>query len=134
TLITPDYDPRDLGYLQAPNRLIYTANGSYNHFTPTKNFLNYNYSLFLQYSRLFDPNQFASLQMEAKAFYFFKNFWDVSLTAGAYPVESKDHYVLNTPGRYVKRPAFFYTSINGSTDSRKRLFVSYNGLAGFFKE
>lgn len=134
TLITPDYDPRDLGYLQAPNRLIYTANGSYNHFTPTKNFLNYNYSLFLQYSRLFDPNQFASLQMEAKAFYFFKNFWDVSLKAGAYPVESKDHYVLNTPGWYVKRPAFFYTSINGSTDSRKRLFVSYNGLAGFFKE
>ncbi len=134
TLITADYDPRDLGYLQAPNRLIYTANASYNHFTPTKNFLNYNYSLFLQYNRLYDPNQFASLQMEAKAFYFFKNFWDISLTAGAYPVESKDHYVLNTPGRYVKRPAFVYTSLSGSTDSRKRLFVSYNALGGFFKE
>ncbi|MDQ3279027.1 MAG: DUF5916 domain-containing protein, partial [Bacteroidota bacterium] len=36
-----------------------------------------------------------------------------------------DYFELRTPDRFLKRPTFHYFSLQGSTDSRKKLFVSY---------
>jgi hypothetical protein len=39
---------------------------------------------------------------------------------------------LNTPGRYAKRPPFSFAEVEGSSDSRKKLFFSYDLLGSVF--
>jgi hypothetical protein len=51
--------------------------------------------------------------------------WDVSLTIGGEPVWKNDYFELRTPGKVLKVPKYIYTSLRGSTDSRKRLFAEY---------
>ncbi|MEO6068979.1 MAG: DUF5916 domain-containing protein [Chitinophagaceae bacterium] len=119
------YDPTDLGYLQVPNNVVYNAGISYNQFSPTKHFLTYNYNFNVQYNWLFKPYTFSYLELVANGSWIFKNFWDVHLNAGVRPYGQKDYFELQTPGLFVKKPWYFYTFINGSSDSRKRLFANY---------
>lgn len=133
SILSDQYDPNDLGFLQAANQINYAGNVSYNQFRPTKNFITYRYNFNVRYGRLYQPNAFTSLQLETSAFYVFKNFWDITLSAGAFPAATHDYFVLRTPARFVKRPSYYYGRINGSTDSRKKLFFNYDYLKGFFK-
>ena len=119
------YDPNDLGYLQAPNKVVYAGSISYNQFQPTGIFNNYNYSLNINYNWLYKPYAFNSLEIQANGFWLFKNMWDVSLSTGVFPKWTNDYFELRTPGRFVKKPWYAYTFLDGSTDSRKRLFASY---------
>ncbi len=124
------YDPNDLGYLQAPNKVVYAGGISYNQFEPTGRFLNYNYSLNLNYNWLYKPYAFNSFEVVANGFWLFKNMWDVNLEVGSFPFWQNDYFELRTPGRFVQKPWYFYTFLSGSTDSRKRLFGNYEiGLA-----
>ena len=126
------YDPNDLGILPAANEVSYTGQVSYNQFTPKGNFLTYNYRLTSSYGWLYNPYAFTYLRLNASGFWVFKNFWDVSLTLGSLPFGENDYFVLNTPGRYAQRPPFSYAELEGSSDSRKRLFFSYNLLGSVF--
>ena len=126
------YDPNDLGILPAANEVSYTGQVSYNQFTPKGNFLTYNYRLTSSYGWLYKPYAFTYLRLNASGFWVFRNFWDVTLTLGSLPFGENDYFVLNTPGRYAKRPPFSYASVEGSTDSRKRLFFSYSLLGSVF--
>lgn len=126
------YDPNDLGFNLSPNEVAYTGNITYNQFTPTKNFLTYNYNLSVRYGWLYKPYAFTDVRLNGGGFWVFKNFWDVSLTLGSLPFGENDYFVLRTPGRYVKRPAFSFAGLNGSTDSRKRLYFKYDFLLATF--
>ncbi|HJS55570.1 MAG TPA: DUF5916 domain-containing protein, partial [Chitinophagaceae bacterium] len=126
------YDPNDLGILPAANEVSYSGQISYNQFTPKGNFLTYNYSLSSSYGWLYKPYAFNYLRVNASGFWVFRNFWDVNLTLGSLPFGENDYFVLNTPGRYAKRPPFSYAELEGSSDSRKRLFFSYNFLGSVF--
>ena len=126
------YDPNDLGILPAANEVSYTGQISYNQFTPKGNFLNYNYRLTSSYGWLYKPYAYNYLRFSASGFWLFRNFWDVSLAVGSLPFGENDYFVLNTPGRYAKRPPFSYAELEGSTDSRKKLFFSYGFLGSVF--
>ncbi len=126
------YDPNDLGILPAANEVSYLGQISYNQFTPKGNFLTYNYKLSAYYGWLYKPYAFNWLRLNASGFWVFKNFWDVTLTLGSLPFGENDYFVLNTPGRYAKRPPFSYAQIDGSTDSRKKFFFSYSLLGSVF--
>ena len=128
------YDPNDLGYLLYTNEISYSGDMGYYHYTPTNTFLNYNYRIGFRYARLYDPNAFSDLNVYAKGYWNFKNFWDATLTLGAYPMDQHDYYVLNTPGRFVKRPAYAYIQLQGSTDDRKQLYFNYSALLAKFDE
>ncbi len=125
------YDPNDLGFLQTPNIINYTTGISYNRFRPTEKFVTYKYSFNANSKYLYKPYKFVELELTATAFWVFKNFWDVALTLSSLPYAQRDYFELRTPGRFVRKPAEVYFNINGSTDSRKRLFVSY--FAGYAK-
>jgi len=129
------YDPRDLGFLLFPNEVSTTFNASYNQFTPTNNFLTYSYRLSTRYGRLYEPGAYTDFSTSATGFWVFKNFWDVTLVTG-YFHDQNDYFVLGDPAtykRFVIRPSFGYIRLDGSTDSRKRLYVSYRTLfADFF--
>jgi hypothetical protein len=119
------YDPNDLGYIQAPNELSYQGGISYNQYEPTKKFLLYNYNFNVYYNSLYDPNSFSSVELTVNGSWIFKNFWDVQLVIGAQPTGQVDFFELQSTDYKLKRPAFYYSTISGSTDSRKKLFVSY---------
>jgi hypothetical protein len=130
-----EYNPRDLGFLQAPNEIASSASLSYNQFTPTKNFLTYNYRISTRYGRLYKPSAYTDFFTEVSGFWIFRNFWDVNLITG-FANDQHDYFVLGEPHiyqRFVKRPSYGYIALNGSTDSRKRAYVRINTLfANFF--
>ncbi len=126
------YDPNDLGYLQYANEISYSGEAGYYQYTPEKSFLNYNYRVGFRYARLYNPNAFSDLHIYARTFWYFKNFWDVALSTESFPADQHDYFVLNAPGKFVKRPAYSFAELEGSTDSRKRLFFSYDFLIAKF--
>jgi hypothetical protein len=119
------YDPNDLGFLLRANKVYYNGTIGYYQFVPKGNFLTYNYTFNLRYYWLYKPYAFTRLEGRASAFFVFRNFWDISLTAGLLPHGENDYFELRTPGRFVKKPAYWFNILRGSTDSRKKLFVSY---------
>lgn len=130
-----NYNPRDLGFLQAPNEVSFSGNLGYYRFKPSGPFLQYNYRLSAFYSRMYSPGAYNRSYFNASAFWIFRNFWDVSMALGYFPTEH-DYFVLGEPStyrRFVKRPSFGYLESSGSSDSRKRLYVRYSfTLANFF--
>lgn len=130
-----DYDPRDLGFLQAPNEISVNSTFGYYHFQPKGGLLQYNYRINAYYSRMYEPGGYNRSFVRATAFWIFRNFWDVTLTAGYFPTE-QDYFVLGNPStykRFVKRPSYGYIESSGSSDSRKKLYVRYSTiLANFF--
>jgi hypothetical protein len=124
TIISNTFDPNDLGYQQAPNKVIYGGTISYNQLTATDNFLTYRYSFDMSSSYLYKPYRFSEVEVNASVFLWFKNFWDLTLGFNSYPVEQRDYFELRTPGLFLKKPAEITFELQGSTDSRKRLFIS----------
>lgn len=119
------YDRNDLGFLPAPNEITYQAGASYNQFQQTKNFVTYSYRLNLRLNQLYKPNNFSEAEITASAFWWFRNFWDVNLTFGIQPTWSVNYFELQKFGYRLRKPAFRYLNVSGSSDSRKRLFVNY---------
>jgi hypothetical protein len=128
-VLSKKYDPNDLGILNSPNLITYRVNVSYNQFKPTNNLLQYSYSLDSRLQYLYKPNAYSSYNITGNALWIFKNFWDVSLLAQVSPIDNHDYFELRTDGRYLTYPLNIYTSVNGSTDSRKKLFVRFSGIA-----
>ncbi len=88
--------------------------------------MRYNYELNINYAYLYKPYTFNQFEINGRGNWVFKNFWDVNIGGGAQPVEQVDYFELRTPGRYLRRPSFWYVTTGGSTDSRKKLFVRTN--------
>jgi hypothetical protein len=118
-----NYNPNDLGYLQAPNEFTTNATFAYKQLTPTKRFLTYIYSVGATNSYLYTPFKWSELKMSASAFYFFKNFWDLTFNYESSPVWKNDYFELRTPGKMVRMMPWHYFGVNGSSDSRKRFFA-----------
>jgi hypothetical protein len=129
------YNPNDLGYLQAPNEFSTSASFSYKQLTPTKHFLTYVYSLSADNSYLYTPMKWSDFRVGGSAFYFFKNFWDLTIMFESKPVWQHDYFELRTPGKMVRMMPWQYFGISGSSDSRKRFFagldVGYANTAAF---
>lgn len=129
-----DYDPTDLGYQQTANQHINTFYVSYNDYTPGKHFLNYNLRFNAQVKRLYQPAVANEQIYELSSFLYFKNFWDLTASIG-WTADQLDYFVIGRPfDKYARRPQYGFIALNGSTDSRKRLFVSWSAVYGdFFK-
>ena len=125
-ILSDKYDPNDLGYLDAPNFITTRANISYNYFTPTNTFLTYNYSLEGRTVYLYKPYAFSRFDVTAKAFWVFKNFWDLTILANTIPIKERNYLELRTPGRYLEYPLNYFIEATGSTDSRRKAYISYD--------
>ncbi|MFL5774558.1 MAG: DUF5916 domain-containing protein [Flavisolibacter sp.] len=124
------YDPNDLGFILTANQVIYEGGISYNQFTPTRNFITYRYSFDVSTQYLYKPYRFSEVEMNASALWVFKNFWDVTLSVNTYPLDQHDYFELRTPGKFLVRPSEITFGLEGSSDSRKRLFFNYEGNYG----
>ncbi len=121
------YDPNDLGFLQNNNSFEYNGNIRYIMNKPTRHFLNHSYGIGFNNVYLYKPFTWASLNMYASAFFLFKNFWDVSVNFETAPGWNKDYFVHSNvyTGYFLRRTPYYYLGINGSTDSRKKLYISF---------
>lgn len=121
------YDPNDMGYLANNNSVDYSGNIGYYSLKPTKRFINQVYSVSVSNRNLYRPFRWTSFQVNASAFVLFRNFWDITATFQTIPVWNNDYFVNSSvyTGYFLKRSPYYYLSINGSTDSRKKLFFSY---------
>lgn len=132
-LESDQYDPNDMGFLLAPNEFNNMASVSYNIYQASKRFLNQIYQLTVSHSYLFKPFLYQKTTYEASAFWLFKNFWDIKLSADIAPGWYTDFFELQTPANLLetprqplKRSPYYSFFIDGSTDSRKRLFVNWS--------
>ena len=128
-LETDKYDPNDLGFLTSPNEMTTEVELNYNIFEPKGRFLNQRYGFEIEHSYLYKPFSYQSTEISATAFWIFKNFWDVQIQAGTSPFWQNDFFelrtpsdVLQTPRMKLRRSPFYFLFVNGSSDSRKRLF------------
>jgi hypothetical protein len=122
------YDPNDLGILPAPNEITYRGNASYNQLTPTRNFITYTYQIDMRVQNLYEPYAFSRYDITGKGFWVFKNFWDVTLVTQFTPFDTHDYFELRTDGRYLNYPLNYGLQMSGSTDSRKKLYISFGGI------
>ena len=121
------YDPNDLGFILNNNSLNYQGTLSFNFFKPTRYFLNHVYKISFNNSYLYKPFNWTSLELNGSAFFLFKNFWDLTLKASYNPLWTKDYYVDSSSynGYFLQRTPYYYFGMNGSTDSRKKLFFNW---------
>jgi hypothetical protein len=131
--MTAKYDPTDLGYLQAPNEFTNTASFSYNIYEPTKTFLNQGYGISALQSYLFQPFSYQKTQLDVFAFGVFRNFWDLKISTSIAPFWYNDFFELQTPRDlhltprlHLKRAPYYSFFADGSSDSRKRLYVIWS--------
>lgn len=132
-LKTDKYDPNDLGFLLSPNEVSTTGNFSYNIYQPTPVFLNQQYSFSVTQSFLYKPFEYQRTEVIGIANWTFHNFWTLNLEAGSYPSWSNDFFELQTPSnnlmtprQKLRRPPYHYLFMRGTTDNRKRLFLTWN--------
>jgi len=119
------FDPNDLGILFRANEMVNSASVSYNQFTANKTFNFREYELNIEYVSRFQPFAYSTLEINGEFLHVFKNFWDLSLVTILHPYWENDYYNLRTPGRILKTVPWGFFGIEGSTDSRKKLFVNY---------
>ncbi len=129
-LFSDQYDPNDLGFLQNNNSFYYNGAISFNFLKPTRHFLNHSYRFNFGNAYLYKPFKWSSTQLNASAFFLFKNFWDVTFALSGIPQWYNDYFVDSSSynGYFLKRTPYLYFSTYGSTDSRKKLY--FNWLLG----
>jgi hypothetical protein len=130
---TPKYDPNDLGFLTSPNEVENEIELSYNIYQPTRMFLNQKYEIGVTQTYLYKPFEYQKTELTASAFWIFKNFWDLRLETAIAPGWYNDFFelqtpqdILATPRQKLRRSPYYSFFVNGSSDSRKRLFVSWS--------
>lgn len=121
------YDPNDLGFIQNNNSFEYNGSISYNMIRPTRHFLNHSYRVSFNNVYLYKPFEWASFQVNARAFFLFKNFWDIYFSFQSSPSWNKDYFVHSNvyTGYFLRRTPYYYLGTGGSSDSRKKLFFSW---------
>ncbi|MFL5771547.1 MAG: DUF5916 domain-containing protein [Flavisolibacter sp.] len=130
-VISDTYDPNDLGYLESPDKVNHLAGISYQQFTPTDHFINYTYRFDVTSQYLYKPYKYSEVELSLSGYWLFKNFWDITLMASSFPTTQHDFFELRTAGMWLNRPAELTFDVNGSSDSRKRLFFSFGAGYSF---
>lgn len=129
-----NYDPNDLGILQAANEISYRGSISYRRYKPSRSLIDYSYTIQPRLLYLYQPYAYSKFDVEARAFWLFRNFWDLSFTGGVIPGWERNYFELRTDGRPLRYPANYSAELEGSTDSRKKTYVNFGFTYAFAPE
>jgi Domain of unknown function (DUF5916)/Carbohydrate family 9 binding domain-like len=123
-----NYNPRDLGFLRAPNEFSHFAYVRYSILKPLGviNFMNTTIRASHQY--LYKPFTYNSFQTSFNNYVQFKNFWGVGAEFEVSPIMAYNYFDTFTEGRYVKQPVSYNYNVFIESDTRKALAGNgYNG-------
>ncbi len=132
---SPKFDKSDMGIQFDYNNSNASLSLNYSENKPASKYLQfYRINLSQTTSENMVPFVFKSYQLNASYFILFKNFVDVTYSTETKPIAPIDFYQLRVFGKRLKQYAYWYHSIDGSSDSRRKLFWSFNGGYGFANE
>jgi Domain of unknown function (DUF5916)/Carbohydrate family 9 binding domain-like len=126
TIESDKYNPNDMGYLLTPNQIYNIGELSYNIFQASNTFLNQRYAFTALQNYLYKPFGYQATEFKPSLFWIFNNFWDLTISVPIQPFWYNDYFELQTPGKVLKRAPYYSAFASGSSDSRKKLFVSWN--------
>lgn len=120
------YNPNDMGYLQSPNEFSFGAEMGYEVFKPFWKLLNFESSLEIVHSSLYDPRKM-------ETFYGVMNFhtatlkkyYTMGLTLICYPQDFNDYYEPRREGRKLVLPRRAAIQWFGSPDYRKPFLIDH---------
>ncbi|MDA0913049.1 MAG: DUF5916 domain-containing protein [Bacteroidetes bacterium] len=118
-----EYDPNDLGYLQAPNEVVNYLNLDYGIFEPRGKFNRINYSLNFFYNRIETPRMFNNWFLSASCRATTRKFNTWNLEVNSQPVDGNNFFASRIDGRIWQEPSWY--SLNGwySSDYRKQFAI-----------
>ncbi len=125
-LLSDNYDPNDMGYLDRNNEIEQRLTVSYNTFEPVGHFLTTRSSLSYENSRLFKPSAFSSENIEAELFLVFMNYWSLNFALVYLPRGEYDYFEPRTSDFSY----FYHTSreiglsLAYDTDMSKKLYLN----------
>jgi hypothetical protein len=130
--LSPEFNQRDLGLQFDENHSSQSFNVTYNENKPLISFLQlYRISMNHTLTENTVPFKLKAYEFSASYFWLFKSFWDVSLDFESRPFDPIDYYQLGQYNKIIKTLPYYYTSLNGSSDSRKKLYWAFNFGYGF---
>ena len=125
-LVTPDFDPNDLGFQRRGNKIHQSFTLSHQLLQPTGSFLRSRHRLGLQYNRLYEPSAFERVHLEYSYFGLQKGFLAWGYNLEVRPKEY-DYFDPRVSGRYRLNPASAWHNAWVSTDFRKPLAFELRG-------
>lgn len=122
-----NFDPNDLGYLEAPNEAVTVGELSYDIYEPFGRFNRMSWSLETSYNQIETPRMFNSWILAAEWRGTTKSFNTWNMGIRSQPTEGNDIFVSRIDGLTWKQPAWY--AIDGwySSDYRKRLAFDIGG-------
>jgi hypothetical protein len=135
SFMSPSFDKRDMGIQFDFNHSLQSFSLNYNENKPISKHLQL-YRMGAYYNVAHNTQPFSLRYYETGAYYFllFKNFWDITFSAESKPKAPIDYYQLSDYGMKLKTYPYLYLSVNGSSDSRKKLFWAFYGGYGSANE
>lgn len=129
SILSDNYNPNDMGYLQRNNEVKNLLRFDYNIYKPFGVFDLFYNTLTFNYSRLFNPDRFTNFNISYDLLARFKNQMMFSLRTVWQPVEEENYYEPREIGKKVHLYKKIYNYLNFSTDFRSKYSVS---LSAFF--
>lgn len=125
--LSPKFDQTDLGLQFDRNDLFSFSQFRYFENKPKAKHLQL-YNIYLNNTLSYNAQPFSYRRWEVSATYFLllKNFWDISFTLENTPLAPINFYQLASFGERIKEFPYIFGRLNGSTDSRKRLFWAWD--------
>lgn len=125
--LSPEYDQTDLGLQFDRNDLFSYSQFRYFENKPKAKHLQL-YNIYLNNTLSYNAQPYSFRRWEVSATYFMllKNFWDISVSLESTPFAPVNFYQLASFGERIKEFPYVFASLNGSTDSRKRIYYGYN--------
>jgi len=122
-MISDNYDPNDLGYLESNNEFENGAYFSYDIYDPFWVILDMHNEVSAEYSQLYAPREFTGLDIYYENRTQFKNKLTVGLEANFSPMDSRDYFEPRNEGWYVNLPPSYSFSFFYSPDYNKTFLV-----------
>jgi hypothetical protein len=125
------YDINDLGFLYNNNEQNVDLWFKYSHYKPFGKFNSMGGGLWSGMDRLYSPNKFTELGINAYWWMQTKGFWKINFFGYAEPFKNgQDFFEPRTPGRFVKTPKMWNTGASIISDQRKKLVWHLNTNGG----
>lgn len=123
---SPNYNQSAMGIQFDYNNSKEIFSISYNQNKPKIPFLQlYSISMNHSFAQNSKPFDFKYYELSVYYFLLFKSFLDITFSFESRPIAPIDFYQLGAYGKKLKMLPYFYAGIDGSTDSRKKIFWGY---------
>ncbi|WNJ19852.1 DUF5916 domain-containing protein [Pontibacter sp. G13] len=124
---TDNYNPNDLGFLNAPNEITHAANVSFQENSPFWKLNNFRVNITAENTQTFLPREFDNFSVRLNINAQTKGFWNFGGGINARPKTNVNHFEPRTDGYVFNQPRNMAVFGWFGTDTRKPFQINING-------